>query len=61
MSTMLGQSSYKKTCPVYDTDTPEDVQKRVFEVECEAFPEAIRLYGEGRLNVEGSIVQVRNS
>lgn len=51
----------QKTCPVYDTDTPEDVQKRVFEVECEAFPEAIRLYGEGRLNVEGSIVQVRNS
>lgn len=50
----------QKSCPVYDTDTPEDVQKRVFEVEREAFPEAIRLFGEGRLKIEGSTVQIRN-
>jgi len=51
----------QKTCPVYDTDTPEDVQKRVFEQECEAMPEAIRLYGEGRLRIEGGVVQVKRN
>jgi len=50
----------QRSCPVYDTDTPEDVQRRVFEVECEAFPEAIRLHGEGRLKIEGSVVHIRN-
>jgi len=49
----------QRTCPVYDTDTPEDVQKRVFEQECEAYPEAIRLFGEGRLNIEGTTVQIK--
>lgn len=49
----------QKTCPVYDTDTAEDVQKRVFEQECKAYPEAIRLYSEGRLDIVGSIVQIR--
>jgi len=49
----------QRTCPVHDTDTPEDVQKRVFEQECEALPEAIRLFGEGRLNIEGTIVQIK--
>merc|ERR1719482_1480525 len=42
----------QKTCPVYDTDTAQDVQKKVFEQECEALPEAIRLYSEGRLNID---------
>ncbi|MCX7935582.1 MAG: phosphoribosylglycinamide formyltransferase, partial [Planctomycetota bacterium] len=37
----------QRACPVYDTDTPEDVQRRVFREECEAYPEAIRLYAEG--------------
>eukprot|EP00746_Dinoflagellata_sp_MGD_P163237 gnl/MRDRNA2_/MRDRNA2_91168_c0_seq1.p1 gnl/MRDRNA2_/MRDRNA2_91168_c0~~gnl/MRDRNA2_/MRDRNA2_91168_c0_seq1.p1 ORF type:complete len:261 (+),score=52.29 gnl/MRDRNA2_/MRDRNA2_91168_c0_seq1:95-877(+) len=49
----------QKTCPVHDTDTAEDVQKKVFDTECEAFPEAIRLFGEGRLSIADGIVQVR--
>lgn len=49
----------QKTCPVYDTDTPDDVQRRVFEQECDALPEAIRLYGEGRLTIHEGIVRVK--
>jgi len=43
----------QKTVPVYDTDSPEDVQKRVFEMEKEAYPEAINLYAAGRLRIDG--------
>jgi len=43
----------QKTVPVYDTDSPEDVQKRVFEQEKEAYPEAINLYAAGRLKIDG--------
>lgn len=32
----------QKTCPVAEGDTAETLQKRVFELECEALPEAIR-------------------
>ena len=38
--------------PVLATDTPEDLAARVFEAECEALPEAISLYAEGKLRVE---------
>lgn len=41
----------QKVVPVLDDDTPDTLQKRVFEAECEAFPEAIRLYAAGRLQV----------
>jgi formyltetrahydrofolate-dependent phosphoribosylglycinamide formyltransferase len=43
----------QKSVPVYDTDTPEDVQKRVFEKEKEAYPEAINLFAGGRLRIDG--------
>lgn len=43
----------QKAVPVYDTDFPQDVQKRVFEMEKEAYPEAINLYAVGRLKIEG--------
>jgi formyltetrahydrofolate-dependent phosphoribosylglycinamide formyltransferase len=43
----------QKAVPVYDTDSPEDIQKRVFEKEMEAYPEAINLYAAGRLRIEG--------
>jgi phosphoribosylglycinamide formyltransferase 1 len=32
----------QRTCEVRDDDTPESLQKRVFELECEALPDAIR-------------------
>ena len=33
----------QKCVPVTDSDSPEDIASRVFEAECEAFPEAINL------------------
>jgi formyltetrahydrofolate-dependent phosphoribosylglycinamide formyltransferase len=39
----------QRTVPVLDTDTPETLAARVFEQECEAYPEAIRLFGTGQL------------
>jgi formyltetrahydrofolate-dependent phosphoribosylglycinamide formyltransferase len=36
---------------VLDDDTPDTLAARVFEVECELYPEAIRLFSEGRLEI----------
>jgi formyltetrahydrofolate-dependent phosphoribosylglycinamide formyltransferase len=43
---------------VLDDDTSESLAARIFEHECEAYPEAIRLFAEGRLRVEGRRVRV---
>jgi phosphoribosylglycinamide formyltransferase-1 len=43
----------QKCVPVRDDDTPETLAARVFEAECEAYPEAIRLVAEGRVTVRG--------
>jgi phosphoribosylglycinamide formyltransferase-1 len=42
----------QRTVPVLDDDTPDTLAKRVFQQECEAYPQAIRWYAEGRLTVE---------
>ena len=42
----------QRTVPVLDDDTPDTRAARVFEQECEAYPEAICLFAEGRLRVE---------
>jgi len=39
----------QRRVPVLPDDTPDTLADRVFAEECEAYPEAIRLYGEGRL------------
>jgi formyltetrahydrofolate-dependent phosphoribosylglycinamide formyltransferase len=49
----------QRTCPVLDDDTPQTLAHRVFEQEKIAYPEAIRLFAEGRLHIEGRRVQVR--
>jgi phosphoribosylglycinamide formyltransferase-1 len=48
----------QKTVPVLDDDTPESLAARVFEQECEAYPEVIRLFAEGRLRVDGRRVRI---
>ena len=48
----------QRTCPVLDEDTPETLAPRVFEEEKIAYPEAIRLFGAGRLRIEGRRVRV---
>jgi folate-dependent phosphoribosylglycinamide formyltransferase PurN len=49
----------QRTVPVLDDDTAETLAHRVFEQECEAYPEAIRLFASGRLQVVGRRVVCR--
>ena len=49
----------QRACPVLDDDTPESLAARVFEQECAAYPEAIRLFQQDRLDVEGRRVRIR--
>jgi folate-dependent phosphoribosylglycinamide formyltransferase PurN len=49
----------QRCCPVKDVDTPETLAARVFEQECIAYPEAIRLFAEGRLIVEDGRVKIQ--
>jgi len=46
----------QKVVPVLDDDTADTLQARVFDAECEAYPQAIRLFAAGALSVEGSRV-----
>jgi phosphoribosylglycinamide formyltransferase 1 len=46
------------TVPVLDDDTPETLAARVFAAECEAYPEALRLIGEGRVRIDGRRVHI---
>jgi formyltetrahydrofolate-dependent phosphoribosylglycinamide formyltransferase len=46
------------TVPVLDEDTPDSLAARVFAQECDAYPEAIRLFAERRLRIEGRRVRV---
>jgi formyltetrahydrofolate-dependent phosphoribosylglycinamide formyltransferase len=48
----------QRVVPVLDNDTPDTLAARVFEQECEAYPEAVRLFAEGRLRIEGRRVRV---
>ena len=48
----------QKVVPVHDDDTPEILAQRVFEQECQAYPEALRLYAHRRLRLEGRRVFV---
>lgn len=43
---------------VYDDDTIESLQKRVLEAEHKIFPEAVRLYCDGKLKIEGRQVKI---
>jgi formyltetrahydrofolate-dependent phosphoribosylglycinamide formyltransferase len=48
----------QRTVPVLNDDTIDSLMARIFEQECEAYPEAIRLFAEGRLRVDGRRVRV---
>lgn len=45
--------------PVYHDDTEETLSTRILEMEHKIYPEAIRLFSEGRLEVEGRIVKIK--
>ena len=44
--------------PVYDDDTEETLSARILEKEHRIYPEAIKLYSEGRLKIEGRKVRI---
>jgi formyltetrahydrofolate-dependent phosphoribosylglycinamide formyltransferase len=48
----------QRPVPVADDDTPDTLAARIYEQECVAYPEAIRLFAEGRLRIEGRRVRV---
>ena len=51
----------QRTVPVLEDDTPRSLAARVFKEECEAYPEAIRLFAAGRLKIDGRKVRILNS
>jgi phosphoribosylglycinamide formyltransferase-1 len=51
----------QRVVPVLDDDTPETLAARVFEAECDAYPEALRWIGEGRVQVDGRRVTIKRS
>lgn len=48
----------QRVVPVLDNDTVETLAERVFAEECIAYPEAIRLFAEGRLKIEDRKVKI---
>ena len=48
----------QRPVPVLEDDTVDTLAARVFKEECKALPEAITLYAEGRLKLEGRRVRV---
>lgn len=48
----------QKCVPVKAGDDSDTLAARVFQAECEAYPEAIRLFAEGRVTVQGRSVIV---
>lgn len=48
----------QRCVPVLEDDTAATLAARVFEEECRLYPEAIRLFAEGRLRIEGRRVRI---
>jgi phosphoribosylglycinamide formyltransferase-1 len=48
----------QRRCPVLRDDTTATLGARVFEQECIAYPEAIRLFAEGRLSIRDGRVEI---
>jgi formyltetrahydrofolate-dependent phosphoribosylglycinamide formyltransferase len=44
--------------PVLDDDTPDRLAARVFEAECEAYPEALRLIAAGKVTISAGQVRI---
>jgi len=48
----------QRTCPVLDDDTPDTLAHRVFEQETLAYPQAIQLFAQNRLKLDGRRVRI---
>ncbi|UCC99625.1 MAG: phosphoribosylglycinamide formyltransferase [Phycisphaerales bacterium] len=49
----------QRACEAKSDDTPDTLAARVFEQECIAYPEAIRLFVEGRVSVQDGIARIK--
>jgi len=48
----------QRACRVHDDDTADTLAARVFEQECIAYPQAIRLFSEGRIRVQNGRTRI---
>jgi len=48
----------QRVCEVLDHDTADTLAARVFEQECQAYPEAIQLIADGRVRIEGRVARI---
>ena len=48
----------QRCVPVFAKDTPEEVAHRVFEAECELYPEVINLFAEEKIEVKNNKVYI---
>jgi len=55
-----GPTIIQAAVPVSPDDTEERLSERILRMEHKIFPEAIRLYSEGRLSVEGRVVKIKD-
>jgi phosphoribosylglycinamide formyltransferase-1 len=51
----------QRACEVKEADTPDTLAARVFEQECIAYPQAIRLFAEGKLHVQDGKVLIMDT
>jgi formyltetrahydrofolate-dependent phosphoribosylglycinamide formyltransferase len=49
----------QRCCEVRDDDTPDTLAARVFQQECVAYPQAIKLFQEGKLHVQNGKVRTK--
>ena len=49
----------QRTCPVEEIDTAETLAARVFQQECIAYPQAIKLFAEGKLVIKNGNVKIK--
>jgi phosphoribosylglycinamide formyltransferase 1 len=48
----------QRACPVLEGDTPDALVGRVFEEEKIAYPQAVKLFADGRLRIDGKVVRI---
>ncbi|MCX5635507.1 MAG: formyltransferase family protein, partial [Planctomycetota bacterium] len=49
----------QRCCPVEENDTPNTLAARVFEQECIAYPQAVKLFADGKLAIKDDIVKIK--
>lgn len=51
----------QRTVAVLDDDSPDSLAARVFAAECEAYPEALRMIADGRVEIDRRRVSIRQA